>query len=119
MTFFELGADDPKRAMGFYGRVFGWKFQEYEGQDYWLAMTGTDDELGINGAIRLRKPDSAPVVNTIGVTDLDGAIERIEQNGGKVTVPKIEIPNVGTMIYFRDTESNIHGLIRPIADPRM
>ncbi len=119
MTFFELSADDPKRAMEFYEKVFGWKFQKWTDQDYWLAETGSKEGLGINGAIQPRKPNSAPVVNTIGVTNLDEAIKKVEQNGGKIAVPKMDIPNIGTMAYFLDTEGNMHGLMQPVPNPRM
>lgn len=119
VTFFELSADDPDRAMKFYEKVFGWKFQQYEGQEYWLATTGAKGDIGIDGAIQPRKPKSAPVVNTIGVTNLDEAIKKVEQNGGKIAVPKIDIPNVGTMVYFLDTEGNMHGLIQPMPSPQM
>ncbi len=119
VNFFELSADDPKRAMNFYEKVFGWKFQKWGDQDYWLTTTGSKEEIGIDGAIQPRKPKSPPVVNTIGVANLDEAIKKVEQNGGKIAVPKIDIPNVGTMVYFLDTEGNMHGLIQPLPNPRM
>jgi predicted enzyme related to lactoylglutathione lyase len=119
VNFFELSADDPERAMKFYEKVFGWKFQKWGDQDYWLTTTGSKEEIGIDGAIQPRKPQSAPVVNTIGVTNLDEAIEKVEQNGGKIAVPKIDIPNVGTMVYFLDTEGNMHGLIQPMPNPQL
>lgn len=43
---------------------------------------------------------------TVGVDDVDETARRIEAAGGKVTMPKIEIPTVGWHIQFTDTESN-------------
>ncbi len=119
VVHFELSADDPKRAMKFYENVFGWKFQHWGDQKYWLASTGNEKEMGINGAIQPRRPESAPVVNTISVTHLDESIKKIEENGGRVITDKMEIPNVGTMVYFEDTEGNTHGLMQPLPNPRM
>jgi predicted enzyme related to lactoylglutathione lyase len=114
VVYFELGADDPRRAMDFYAKVFGWTFRKFGDQDYWQAMTGDQKGPGIDGAIQPRTPNQQPVTNTIGVDDIDGAIRRIEENGGKVVVPKTDIPNVGTLAYFADTEGNVHGVIQPL-----
>ncbi|MGA2884024.1 MAG: VOC family protein [Halobacteriota archaeon] len=55
MMWFELPADDPKRAIAFYEKVFGWTIVKWEGPfDYWQIITGPDDEPGINGAILSR-----------------------------------------------------------------
>jgi predicted enzyme related to lactoylglutathione lyase len=117
VTFFELGADDPKRAMNFYEKVFGWKFQKYGDQDYWLATTGDKKDMGIDGSIQPRKQNSPPVTNTIGVANIDEAIKMIEKNGGKIVVPKMEIPMMGMLAYFMDTEGNMHGIMQPFPRP--
>jgi uncharacterized protein len=119
VSWFELSADDPKRAMTFYEKVFGWKFQKLEGGDYWLATAGDEKEPGINGAIMPRKPKSQPVVNTINVTNIDEAIKKIEQNGGKVVVPKMDVAMAGTLAYFVDTEGVMHGVLQPKENLRM
>jgi uncharacterized protein len=119
VSWFELSADDPKRAMDFYEKVFGWKFQKLEGGEYWLATAGDDKEMGINGAIMPKKPQAAPVVNTINVTNIDEAIKKIEKNGGKVVVPKMDVPMAGTLAYFVDTEGIMHGVLQPKENMRM
>jgi predicted enzyme related to lactoylglutathione lyase len=112
---FEIGADNPKRAMTFYEKVFGWKYQVYGEQDYWLVTAGEKDELGINGAIQPRTGLGQSVVNTIMVDSIDETIDRITNNGGKIMVPKMDIPKVGVLVYFQDTEGNIFGAMQ--ADP--
>jgi predicted enzyme related to lactoylglutathione lyase len=114
---FEIGADDPKRAIKFYEKVFGWKSQKYEGgnMDYWLVMAGEKAEPGINGAIQPRTGLPQSVINTIMVESIDETINKITENGGKIVVPKMEIPKVGVMVYFQDTEGNIFGAMQ--ADP--
>jgi predicted enzyme related to lactoylglutathione lyase len=117
---FELSADNPERAMKFYEKVFDWKFKQYGDQKYWLILTGGDDEKGgIHGAIQPREEGRAPVVNTINVKDIDDAIKKIKANGGKVITDKMVIPEVGTMVYFQDTEGNVHGAMQSVPNPRM
>ena len=115
VIWFEINADEPKRAMEFYAKVFGWKFKQYENQEYWLVTAGAKDEPGTDGAIQPRKKKAPPVVNTINVANIDATIKKIEKNGGKIIVPKIEIPMMGTLAYFVDTEGNMHGIMQVVA----
>jgi hypothetical protein len=114
---FEIGADDPKRAMAFYEKVFGWKYEKYgdSSMDYWLVTAGEKAEPGINGAIQARTQLPQSVISTIMVDSIDDTIAKINSNGGKILVPKMEIPKVGVMVYFQDTEGNIFGAMQ--ADP--
>lgn len=114
---FEISADDPKRAMDFYDKVFGWKYQKYEGgnMDYWLVTAGDKSEPGINGAIQPRTQLPQPVISTIMVDSIDATVTKIIENGGRIIVPKMDIPKVGVMVYFQDTEGNIFGAMQ--ADP--
>jgi predicted enzyme related to lactoylglutathione lyase len=114
VVFFEMGADDPKRAMRFFEQVFGWKFQEYMDQEYWIAQTGEKKEEGIDGGSHPRRPNTPPIVNTIPVKDIDATIRAIESNGVKIVVPKMEVPGQGTLAYFLDTEGNMHGIMQPL-----
>jgi Predicted enzyme related to lactoylglutathione lyase len=79
---FEIPADNPERAIGFYTNVFGWKFSKWEGpMDYWLISTGQAPEPGIDGGLLVRRDPSQPCVNTIGVENLDRAVESVLSNG--------------------------------------
>jgi predicted enzyme related to lactoylglutathione lyase len=42
--------------------------------------------------------------------DLQNVLDRIEQAGGKVTMPKTSIGQNGFMAFFTDTEGNIMAL---------
>ncbi len=113
VVHFEIPADDPQRASTFYKAVFGWDTQKWDGpMDYWMMMTGDQEAPGINGGL-VKKTDGNPiVVNTIDVEDLDATISKIEANGGSITVPKMPVPGVGWMAYFKDTEGNLHGIMQ-------
>jgi hypothetical protein len=41
------------------------------------------------------------------VEDVNAIAKAVEQNGGKVTMPKAVIPTVGWIIRFFDTEGNV------------
>lgn len=109
---FDLGADDPERAVKFYSDVFGWKADKWDGpMDYWLVTTGPDDQPGINGGIAKRKDPSERVTNTIDVPSVDEFIEKITQAGGKVIAPKMAIQGVGYFALCLDTEDNTFGIM--------
>jgi uncharacterized protein len=110
---FEIPAEDPERAIKFYKDVFGWKIEKWEGPfDYWLVTTGEEDEPGINGAI-MTKDMGNMVRNTIGVESFDEFAKKIEQEGGKMLTEKMNIPNIGDMAAFQDTEGNISAILEP------
>jgi predicted enzyme related to lactoylglutathione lyase len=49
---FEIPAEKPERAMKFYEKVFGWKFEKWGGpMEYWVVRTGDDGVPGINGGL--------------------------------------------------------------------
>lgn len=111
VVHFEIPADDPGRAVGFYEQVFGWKFKKWEGpMDYWLIETGPDDEPGINGGLMKREQPGQGVCNTLGVGSVDDFVGKVTDAGGTIVVPKSPIPGVGYVAYGQDPEGNAFGL---------
>ena len=109
---FELGVDDVQRAIDFYSRTFGWKIEKWDGPtEYWLVSTGDAQEPGIDGAIF---PRQGGMVwnNVIGVENLDEALQKLVENGGKVLEGKMTIPGVGYFAQVTDTEGNGFGLMQ-------
>jgi uncharacterized protein len=113
VVHFEIPSDDPQRATRFYGDVFGWQFQKWEGpQEYWLVTTGAEGERGIDGGLLRRSEPSQGVVNTVDVPDVDDVVARVERAGGRVVVPKMPIPGVGWLAYAQDPDGNTFGLMQ-------
>jgi uncharacterized protein len=111
VTHFEITADEPERAVGFYKTVFGWDIDRWDGpQPYWL-ITGNRTERGIDGAIMARHASGQKVICTIDVDSWDEAAETIKAAGGKVITEKDLIPGVGTFAYCVDTEGNLFGIM--------
>ena len=117
VVHFEIPADDPERAIQFYEKVFNWKIEKWEGPvEYWLITTGPEDQPGIDGGLGRRDDPAVGVENTIDVKDLDASVAEVEKHGGQVTRPKMAVPGVGWMAYFKDTEGNVFGLMQTDPD---
>jgi len=117
---FEIHASDPQRAIAFYNALFAWDFKQWGGpMEYWTVTTGPDNQPGINGGLIRRRGD-APVdgaavnayVCTIDVPDIDSYIKKAENAGAPTAVPKMAIPGVGWLCYYKDTEGNIFGMMQ-------
>ena len=122
IVHFEIHASDPQRAIAFYTNVFGWQFHQWEGtgEDYWLIMTGPDEEPGIDGGLARRRgdpPEDNAAVNcytcVVQVTDLDATLNKVTTEGGVIALPKSPVPGVGWVGYAKDTEGNIFGMMQP------
>ena len=114
VTHFDIPVDDPDRAQSFYQNVFGWNMKKVSnpvtGRDLWMCET--EDEggnKGISGGM-MRRDSLHTVTNYISVTSIDEYISKIEQAGGKTSVPKTKISNIGAFAMFLDSENNLFGL---------
>lgn len=110
VVHFEIPAADPKKSLDFYSKVFDWKYQEYPGFDYWMANTGDDKQMGINGALMKRRDPGQPMTIVIGVENIDESAALVEKMGGQIVVPKMAIPGMGYSAYFKDPDGVIVGL---------
>ncbi len=54
-------------------------------------------------------------VCTIDVPSLDDVIAKITARGGTLALPKMAVPGVGWLAYYKDTEGNIFGVMQ--SDP--
>ena len=110
---FEVGAEDPERAVKFYEEVFGWTTQRWDGpQSYWLLTTGPDGQPGINGGLMKRDARFPAVVNTLDVPDVEEYCEKIQAGGGSIMLPKHAVAGIGWVAYCQDTEGNTFGIMQ-------
>ena len=117
---FEIHADNPERAVGFYQKVLGWEISKWGGpHDYWLVKTGPDNKPGINGGL-LKRPGPSPTpmqcvnsfVCTVDVPNVDEYVTKATAAGGSVALPKMPVPGIGWLAYIKDTEGNILGMMQ-------
>ena len=112
ITWFEIPSVDFDRAIGFYEAVLQVSlkreemdaiamaiFPHAEGQAGGAVVNGGPYQTNANG-----------VCIYLFSADFDAALQRVEQNGGKVTMPKMSIGPNGFIAHFIDSEGNRIGL---------
>ena len=113
IVHFELNVKDIKKAIKFYENVFEWKFEKWDGPiDYWLIMTGDEDEQGIDGGLGEEEENFPSVVNTVDVDDLEEVVKKVEANGGTILRPKHAVPGIGWLAYIQDSEGIVTGVMQ-------
>ena len=113
VVWFEIPADDLGRAAKFYEDVFGWKIDRWDSPfDYWLVTNEKDDEQYINGALTTKDEKKSVRYNKfINVDSYDESANKIEIEGGKMLTRKMNIPGIGKMGSFQDTEGNVLAIV--------
>ena len=111
VNHFAIHADDVERARKFYEAVFQWRFAEWGPPDFYLISTGDDQSPGIRGALQKRLEPLGQGCNgyecSIAVQNIKSTTDAIVQNGGQIVFAETEIPTVGKIVKFADTEGNI------------
>ncbi len=105
----EITAKDPAAASKFYAEAFGWKIEHDPQFSYYMFAA----EGGPGGG--WVKPDGqmynpGEVVAYISTDDIDASLKKVESLGGKVLLPKTEIPGTGWFAFFADPSGNKLGL---------
>jgi uncharacterized protein len=124
VVHFEMPYDDRERMARFYQEAFGWQTQMLgeEMGNYVLATTTETDgsrpkEPGaINGGFFPKRPDwpaQHPSV-VIAVDDIEAAMKKVADAGGKVLGEPMEILGVGQYVAFFDTEGNRVSMLQPL-----
>ena len=115
IVHFEIPADNIERATKFYNSLFGWKAEKVPGlMEYWMFRTGNRWNAGnnsgreqvIGGGIMQRQQPQQGITNFIGVDSITEYSKKVEKLGGKVKVPKTEVPGFGCFAICTDTENN-------------
>jgi uncharacterized protein len=113
----DLQTTDQEGAKAFYGRLFGWEFDDQplpEGMGaYSMALKGS---TGSVAAIAGQSPDMVaqnlpPMWNTyIAVDDVDVTTARVDAAGGKVLMPPFDVMDAGRMSFVADPSGAAVGL---------
>jgi hypothetical protein len=103
----EIPAADRAEAAAFYSKLFGWEMQDMPEMNY---TTFSDGKLGggFNPLGDDVKPDDVRLYIESG--DIEADLRAIVAAGGKVVIPKSEIPTVGWFAWFSDPTGNILAL---------
>jgi len=104
IDYVEFASGDLAKSKTFFGKAFGWTFQDY-GPDY-AAMTNA----GLDGGLQ-SDPEHAnalPLV-ILKADDLEAAEAAVKQAGGTVTRPIFSFPG-GRRFHFREPGGNELGV---------
>ena len=105
ICWMELMVDDPNPLLSFYSEMFGWKFSAP------MSMNGGEYiSFEINGTQVggiMKRPPSAPKMpplwmNYFTVKSVDEWSEKAKSLGGKIVIPKMEIPETGFFACMED-----------------
>jgi uncharacterized protein len=118
IVWFNVPADDIKRAQKFYNGLFGWKIKSFLGMKDMLEIDtgGADDSP--NGGLTGRKAGEQAILNYISVASVDKYTTKIQKLGGKICVPRTAVPNMGYFAICQDTENNGFGIWEPNGDAK-
>jgi len=119
IVHFEIPADDVEKLRKFYSKLFGWKIEKTPGPiEYWMIETVPVDKRGmpirpgVNGGMMKRQQPEHKPVNYIAVESVDEYTKKIEALGGKVLVPKMEVPGIGWWALALDPEGNQFAILQ-------
>jgi predicted enzyme related to lactoylglutathione lyase len=102
LCHFEFMVSDPDKSKEFYGKIFDWKFQTDEAMGYTMIDTGTEPGGGM-----MKKPNETPhfaLGEYFLVDSIEDTLAKVEAAGGRLGVPKMEIPGMGWWALFFDPD---------------
>jgi predicted enzyme related to lactoylglutathione lyase len=76
---------------------------------------------GVNGEMFPKQPEQKRInpVNYISVENIDKCIKKVTQLGGKILIPKQQVPTVGYIALATDPEGNQFGLLQPVMKQKL
>ncbi len=116
VVHFEIPFDDGDRAGAFYHNAFGWDVTPMPEMSYTMVSTGPTGDQGpsepgyIGGGMMSRDELFRGPIVTVAVDDVDSALAKVEEQGGKIVRPRQDIGEMGSIAYFTDPEGNLMGL---------
>jgi hypothetical protein len=108
VNYFEIIVNNAASIAQFYNTVLGWD-APFQAGPYVSVKTG---DTGINGAIIDKSIAIFPqgLTLTLSVRDCNEVLDKVNQSGGKVVLPRTEVPEFGVFAMFEDPAGNRIGL---------
>lgn len=114
MTLLKIYTNSPQKTINFYHKVFDWDISKWHGPgNVWFIR----DKTSYIGA--LIKPEEHTkgyfdpnFISTIEVEDYESIFKKIILSGGRQLTPKTDIPGVGTIGKFLDSQGVSFDLIQ-------
>ncbi len=109
VAWFEVTGSDAGALQRFYSELFGWQIDASNPMNYGMVEA---QEGGIPGGVGPSPDGSAQVTFYVSVPDLQAALDRAGELGGKIVMPPMEVPDGPTLAYFADPAGNRIGLMK-------
>lgn len=94
----ELISSDPNKTKAFLEKVFSWRFEQAPGsQPYYMLETPGGDRGGLRGSQGSEQPT---VANYVLVADLDETQQNVQEAGGRIVLPRVDVPGMGSFFWF-------------------
>jgi len=105
---YSIASNDLNRVKNFYKTVFNWNFESLQKD---IILFNPPD--GIGGSFKLAKETSnnTCILPFICVEDIEKTLELIIENNGTLIEIKTEVPGLGYIAKFSDTEGNVLALL--------
>src|SRR5215471_9195442 len=114
VVHFEIGGPDDAPLVAFYGELFGWKLQPFEGGGY--TLIDTNGGGGINGGIGKSQTGEPWSTFYVEAEDLQAVLGKAESLGAKTVMPVTDFGGAVTIAMFNDPDGLLVGLVKA-ADP--
>ena len=105
----ELMTSDADAATAFYTKLFGWKAKPFgQGMDYTILENGGTGAAGL-----MKSPEGGPPpmwLAYVSVADINAAVTKLAELGGKICKPPFAIPGVGHIAIVQDPQGATFGL---------
>ena len=110
VVWFEIPADDLKRATRFYGKLFGWNINPLpQMPDYQHIDTGGPDASPDGGLMKRMHPTHT-ITTYVSVPSVNRFMAKVKKLGGSICRPKTAVPGMGFFAICQDTENNTFAL---------
>lgn len=119
--WYELLSDDADASRDFYQAVIGWTVHPADlgGMDYRMIDARDGDFAGglMNLTAEMKAGGAKPTwLFYLGVDDVDAAVAKVQERGGTVQMPAIDMPGVGRMAMVADPQGNSFYVMRGASD---
>jgi uncharacterized protein len=114
VSWTELTTADPKAAMGFYGKLFGWSFDTMPmpgGLEYTMFKVGET----MVGGMMAPPPGAGPMPSMwapyITVASADETAKACQALGGKVLAGPMDIAGTGRFVVLQDPQGAVFNVM--------
>lgn len=108
VVHFELGCKDIDATSRFYQSVFNWEITPKEHSN----DVDTGSGVGVQGHITALGHEPHKYVNIyIQTPDIEETVAEVKENGGKLLIGPIPLPDGSTFAWIEDVAGNTVGLI--------